>query len=299
LSVCGVHHSYDTYMEELQQRAGSIDLQCKTKVAQHDQNKAGKPTATKSPTSTHHRHVPKLSNVSTALETSSSASRYEMDFVEPCFDHDGGSSAGQYQSTCTDGHDTLHQEWTQQTHMMTQTLADCGEIADAFSRPCPALVELEPQVPGDWGHPELCSRPCIFAAKGMCTSGSSCVFCHLPHSRPQLLDKRGRTLLKAMLHAERASLILSIVESKAASIGLGKEASQLLDELVSTCPNAFTGVRKAKFSRVAPAMENMMLRQLLLMASACEIEGHSVFSEIIKKHMDQMRLSITHSLMRH
>jgi len=185
--------------------------------------------------------------------------------------------------------------------MMRQTLSDCGAIADVASEACAPVhsLELEPQIPGDWGHPELCSLPCIFAAKGMCTKGSSCAFCHLPHRKPQHLDKRGRNLLKAMAHAQRAALIVSIVESKAAAIGLGKEVSELLQELVSTCPSYSKVIRKVRFSRVVPTMENMSLRQLLSMAMACEIEGQSVFSETIKKHMEQMRASIKHSLTRH
>ncbi|CAE7562631.1 unnamed protein product [Symbiodinium natans] len=59
---------------------------------------------------------------------------------------------------------------------------------------------------GSRGHPDLCSRPCIFFPFG-CHLGDSCTHCHADHAgRSARLDKRQRLALQAL--GERGLLML-------------------------------------------------------------------------------------------
>lgn len=67
---------------------------------------------------------------------------------------------------------------------------------------------------GTVGHPEFCARPCIYAARGACTSGDRCAFCHIPHKGTPKLDKRQRANLQEMQNAEVIELILASLRCK-------------------------------------------------------------------------------------
>ena len=67
---------------------------------------------------------------------------------------------------------------------------------------------------GSLGHPEFCARPCIYAARGNCTSGDSCAFCHIPHKGTPKLDKKQRANLQEMQTAEVIELIIASLRCK-------------------------------------------------------------------------------------
>eukprot|EP00747_Dinoflagellata_sp_TGD_P151767 gnl/TRDRNA2_/TRDRNA2_177241_c0_seq20.p1 gnl/TRDRNA2_/TRDRNA2_177241_c0~~gnl/TRDRNA2_/TRDRNA2_177241_c0_seq20.p1 ORF type:complete len:403 (+),score=52.90 gnl/TRDRNA2_/TRDRNA2_177241_c0_seq20:108-1211(+) len=89
--------------------------------------------------------------------------------------------------------------------------------------------------PGSVGHPELCSRPCIYFAAGKCSNGNECQFCHEPHPhRVPHLDKRHRQMLKAMSFSTCLRLMSPIFKEKAASLDIPTAlVEQLLDSLKS------------------------------------------------------------------
>jgi hypothetical protein len=69
--------------------------------------------------------------------------------------------------------------------------------------------------PGSAGHPEFCSRPCLYARAGRCSNGESCLFCHLPHTRRAArLDRAHRQQLRNMPFPERMSAVLLVVRDK-------------------------------------------------------------------------------------
>jgi len=86
---------------------------------------------------------------------------------------------------------------------------------------------------GSVGHPELCTRPCIYFAAGNCANGSACHFCHEPHPyRPSHLDKRHRQMLKEMPFCTCLRLMTPLIKEKAASLHLPAEYMiQLLDTI--------------------------------------------------------------------
>lgn len=68
---------------------------------------------------------------------------------------------------------------------------------------------------GSMGHPDLCSRPCLYFASGKCAFGDRCEFCHLPHSkRPVHLSKKHREMMQEMEPASATALILPILEER-------------------------------------------------------------------------------------
>lgn len=101
-------------------------------------------------------------------------------------------------------------------------MGDCGYVANRVVadtllriKTGDTLQSAVPNNPGSSGHPELCSRVCLYFASGNCTNGLNCGFCHAHHSgRSTHLDKRHRELLRAMDFKERLHLILPILREK-------------------------------------------------------------------------------------
>lgn len=70
---------------------------------------------------------------------------------------------------------------------------------------------------GSQGHPEFCSRPCIYFLQGNCSVGSNCKFCHEEHlKRPIHLDKINRTTLRSLSSTDQKLLLLSAMKHRAA-----------------------------------------------------------------------------------
>lgn len=101
--------------------------------------------------------------------------------------------------------------------------------------------EADSQVrnPGSLGHPEMCTRPCLFFAAGQCQNRDSCEFCHLPHNRrPTHLDKRNRELLKSFSSEEKLATILPILSEKLQKYCNNPAAFQLLLQLETLSANS-------------------------------------------------------------
>jgi len=96
----------------------------------------------------------------------------------------------------------------------------------------PGLESLRICNPGSVGHPQLCSRACLYFALGKCTNGMSCDFCHAPHSkRATHLDKRHREMLRGMGFAERLYFIHAILKAKLIALEVSPETMHGLEVL--------------------------------------------------------------------
>lgn len=104
---------------------------------------------------------------------------------------------------------------------------------DAASPHVAQLVTSEmPTNPGSIGHPDLCPRQCLYFAKGNCTNGNDCQFCHMPHpKRPVRFDKRHREILKKMPFNELLSVMLPVLKAKAEGVGPTADTDSLLQRL--------------------------------------------------------------------
>jgi len=187
--------------------------------------------------------------------------------------------------------------------------------APGLNAPLPGLIQAPPgltlsplglrsspqsascdEAAGMLGHPELCTRPCIFFAQGNCVNGNSCGFCHLPHPtsngasnksvREPHLDKRGRTLVKTMNVEDRAALIIPILEKKAMINGFQAEAQELLATLKAKMkPNPNLGLN-SKLVNLTRSLESLSFRSLLpllLRAESAEICKDTEVGELVGK----------------
>eukprot|EP00928_Gymnodinium_smaydae_P008106 TRINITY_DN12933_c0_g1_i2.p1 TRINITY_DN12933_c0_g1~~TRINITY_DN12933_c0_g1_i2.p1 ORF type:complete len:348 (+),score=53.34 TRINITY_DN12933_c0_g1_i2:104-1045(+) len=87
---------------------------------------------------------------------------------------------------------------------------------------------------GSFGHPELCARPCVFAAAGQCGRGFSCEFCHMLHEKRTVhLDKKGRDALKRITHEGRVAAILPVVATKIIRMELDQGLLQDISDILN------------------------------------------------------------------
>lgn len=116
-----------------------------------------------------------------------------------------------------------------------------GEVGEKLEDSNVEEEEADSQMrnPGSLGHPEMCTRPCLFFAAGQCQNRDSCEFCHLPHNRrPTHLDKRNRELLKSFSSEEKLATILPILSEKLQKYCNNPAAFQLLLQLETLSANS-------------------------------------------------------------
>jgi len=147
----------------------------------------------------------------------------------------------------------------------TDTLAEAGSDSSAHSvtatiAPIPADSRISP---GSWGHPDLCSRPCLYFAAGACTNGSNCEYCHLEHTkRPAHLDKRQRDTLRAITKSEWVALVMPILESRVLSLDSSPETTALVEQMLQVCDLELGSLSKS----VAPQGQRMLMLTLRAMS---------------------------------
>eukprot|EP00933_Yihiella_yeosuensis_P076642 TRINITY_DN8650_c0_g1_i2.p1 TRINITY_DN8650_c0_g1~~TRINITY_DN8650_c0_g1_i2.p1 ORF type:complete len:294 (-),score=47.50 TRINITY_DN8650_c0_g1_i2:75-956(-) len=124
--------------------------------------------------------------------------------------------------------------------------------------------------PGSAGHPELCRRPCMFAATGNCGSGANCNFCHMDHKN-QNLDKRLREQLRSLNDVERVSLSVCAIRERIESTGLSSQMSEILE---------IFEVWEASLPLPSCSMPNVTrLRKALVKLPLSVLIGHSIGHE--------------------
>eukprot|EP00931_Biecheleriopsis_adriatica_P044697 TRINITY_DN2558_c2_g1_i1.p1 TRINITY_DN2558_c2_g1~~TRINITY_DN2558_c2_g1_i1.p1 ORF type:complete len:404 (+),score=53.80 TRINITY_DN2558_c2_g1_i1:1-1212(+) len=122
---------------------------------------------------------------------------------------------------------------------------------------------------GSLGHPELCSRPCIFFPLGQCTKGSSCHYCHQEHaSRSAHLDKRNRNVLQSLPVGGAVRLLLKALRNRLKRMPLQnlQAATVFLNRTESQCARILPDPRKElepEERRLAATLQNMTFMLLL------------------------------------
>jgi len=116
---------------------------------------------------------------------------------------------------------------------------------------------------GSVGHPELCSRPCLYFAMGSCENGESCEYCHMAHSkRPVHLDKRHREMLRSMPPLEWAALVLPILQNKVEAVDDSLVTRAMLGDIAAHC-----GIPVGSVSSCVPKRcQRMLILSLGLMS---------------------------------
>jgi len=284
LPADAAHNGYDNYVAELQSKAANLN-------ASQFHVQPSKISKLK-----HCRQESSLSDVSTSISVSSDSesSDHETNSMPGFRDQIVDGNGGDYQVSWLD-EDDIRQTAAQQNHTVAKMLLLSKALEDDVQEPSVSACksDLETKIPGNWGHPDLCGRPCIFFAKGECANGDSCGFCHLHHRKVPHLDKRGRALLKTMTPEQRASLIAPLIMRKAVGMQLEEQASKMLKEMLHTNALGFTTVSKNGLAGIRKSMETMSMRQLLLMALSGDDDAEGL--QIITKHIDHMRLAMKDS----
>lgn len=110
--------------------------------------------------------------------------------------------------------------------------AKVGPSLQKSTADSPGLETLRVCNPGSVGHPELCSRACLYFPLGKCSNGMNCAFCHAPHTkRATHLDKRHREMLRAMNFSERYFLIHPVLKVKLENLEVGPDVMELIASL--------------------------------------------------------------------
>ncbi|CAE7232613.1 unnamed protein product [Symbiodinium sp. CCMP2592] len=80
-------------------------------------------------------------------------------------------------------------------------------------------VAAELVVPGSWGHPEFCRRPCALFARGTCQAGWDCHHCHhASHPNAFRPTKRLREKLRRLSVPSKLLLLRNCLDAKAAGM---------------------------------------------------------------------------------
>ncbi|CAE7431592.1 rplP [Symbiodinium natans] len=112
--------------------------------------------------------------------------------------------------------------------MQSQSLGPVGQmpLEGQVTAPLPPGVPSE----GSIGHPELCRRPCFYFAKGTCTNGLECGYCHAQHGeKAPKLDKRQRLVLQSLPENMLLEMLVSRVQEKAEEKRMTAAMTDIMD----------------------------------------------------------------------
>jgi len=290
LPPCEVQGSYDNYIIELQKGAASLTALHFQPGQTSDEKKQAVGTKSSQLSKFKRRRKESILSVestSPGMSSDREASNHEANSIEACTE----------QVVDADGED-CHASWfaSSKIAQSAKMLLISKAPEDVMPEPCvPACkldLETETETAGDWGHPELCRRPCIFFATGECTKGSSCCFCHLPHHKPPHPDKRGREALKSMTTEQKVSLIAPLFRHKAAALKLQEQASKLLQDLAKPGDLALAGLPEHKIAGLRSSIEKMSMRQLLSVVLTGDDKAEGPQVQIVREQVEQMRMVI-------
>jgi len=278
-------HKYDQYMNELQERAATV-----LPLHHRHRETTGEKMYTNSCTPAKHTplkeqlRMPNLTEVPASLWESISSEGASSSSAKWVVYQDDGDYQG-FGSENTEIAASLN-------HIVTQKSLsfDFVEHVEPETSGIACNSKLEAGIPADWGHPELCARPCMYFSKGNCTQGASCRFCHCFHDRPPHLDKRWRYFMKSLTQEQRASFIAPLILRKAVEFGISQQAVELLKDLAPTSPGAIEEVPESRLAAIKSTMEKMNLRQLLSMILYGNDTTQDLQGEVIRKHVKQMRI---------
>ena len=114
------------------------------------------------------------------------------------------------------------------------------------------------------GHPEMCSRPCVYMfRRGHCSFGLQCSFCHAPHDvAPYKMRPRLRRLFAHLPREQQMFIILAHLAQRSAQPGFPEEAAMLVRCFQSEWEEA------QRQGQVGPVLLHLSLGDLRIMQRA-------------------------------
>jgi hypothetical protein len=151
-------------------------------------------------------------------------------------------------------------------YVANRVVADTLLRAKAVDSSIPPLPNKALTNPGSRGHPELCSRACLYYPIGQCTNGLDCEFCHMPHSKRNVhLDKRHREMMRNMDFVERACLILPILKAKLDALDVCDfDVKEALSSIAKTIDHISMDKKRAKETRTLQSSLKFMSARCLV-----------------------------------
>mmetsp|Transcript_30807 Transcript_30807/g.89520 ORF Transcript_30807/g.89520 Transcript_30807/m.89520 type:complete len:364 (+) Transcript_30807:76-1167(+) len=186
---------------------------------------------------------------------------------------------------------------THATSVITKTLHTAsGETGSNGSTP---PMQLQGGNEGSVGHPNLCSRPCLYFSLGMCANGVDCEYCHLPHvRRPAHLDKKAREMLHSLPKDRVKALMLPVLREKVVAIDSSEATATVFDDFVNAAmagggavlANSASQVRLSRVDRMlTAALKPLGLRLLLTTFQRCALVDDSAAHDAADALFVQLR----------
>lgn len=145
---------------------------------------------------------------------------------------------------------------------------------------------------GSVGHPELCSRPCLFFVDGRCENGVGCGFCHLPHpKRGAHLDKRNRHFISTLNFAQCLDVILPILIEKTKELGFKEWEVKSLEDLASSRDEAqgYALLGPKAQRSLKSALRSLSTRNLLALLLKGALRDSPETALVLQAFMEEVR----------
>ncbi|CAL1173113.1 unnamed protein product [Cladocopium goreaui] len=180
----------------------------------------------------------------------------------------------------------LHQYEQRRTNLQVSNLQLGSQLLAAEDSVISWQVDLSR---GSYGHPNICSRPCILFLFNKCHKHDSCGFCHMPHeSKPPCLDKQQRDYLKVLPKVTFLKMLVPFVAKRVegseldAAVVLQLLKSEIsVRSLSSSAPTVYTP------RRIGLVLARMSLAGLV--STACTILPQDRFPKLMKKELERLR----------
>eukprot|EP00929_Paragymnodinium_shiwhaense_P035198 TRINITY_DN19036_c0_g1_i1.p1 TRINITY_DN19036_c0_g1~~TRINITY_DN19036_c0_g1_i1.p1 ORF type:complete len:436 (-),score=73.09 TRINITY_DN19036_c0_g1_i1:29-1336(-) len=141
---------------------------------------------------------------------------------------------------------------------------------------------------GSIGHPELCSRPCMFYLSPQgCINGLDCHYCHEKHTIAHRMPeaRKVRRKLNALPFDECVSIVYPIMAERFAKAGIYEELASAVAAMASECLGAGIGARAESqvSQKIREAARELPVRSLLATIANHPGGQHIDFVVILKQ----------------
>lgn len=147
---------------------------------------------------------------------------------------------------------------------------------------------------GSWGHPEACRKPCLYFSQGICRSGASCGYCHMPHKyNANGLDKWQRQIFHQMSNEDVVALIFPHLCDRVVESQFPEESQRILNVVGEELPQRWKCyLDQQAFERFNRTLEHLPLSSLV--ALICKKYDRLPFAVKVSREMNHLRATVAH-----
>ncbi|CAJ1353794.1 unnamed protein product [Effrenium voratum] len=123
---------------------------------------------------------------------------------------------------------------------------------------------------GTFGHPELCSKPCLFLHLCECPRASACNYCHREHVKPGRLSLHCRQDSKTLGEADLIALALPHLRAK--NLAGTEEVISLLEQHLASLPQpARPDLAPKQIRTLNRQLKNLKFSQLVYLCPCSQL----------------------------